>query len=159
MSLPGAYAGLDTFYNTIKSRGINISKEEIKNWLSQQESYIYHFPVKKIFKRLSYLIRHKDDLWQADLCDYSNIKEYNNNYKYILTVIDIFSKYAFAIPIERKNAENIIDAFKTIFKSKRFPKKIHTDEVIIIIINYYFFLYYIKIFRAKSFLTRLFNLF
>jgi hypothetical protein len=135
VSLPGAYAGLDTFYNTIKLRGIKISKEELKNWLSQQESYIYHFPVKKIFKRLSYSIRHKDDLWQADLCDYSNIKEYNNNYKYILTVIDIFSKYAFAIPIERKNAENIIDAFKTIFKGKRFPKKIHTDEVIIIIIN------------------------
>ena len=35
-----------------------------------------------------------DDLWQADLVNLSSISKYNDGYKFLLTVIDVFSKYA-----------------------------------------------------------------
>ena len=53
----------------------------------------------------------------------------NNNYKYILTVIDSFSKYSWCYPLKNKNSNEIINCFKDIFKkSKRKPKMIQSDE-------------------------------
>ena len=46
---------------------------------------------------------------------------------YILTIIDVFSKYAWAIPIKKKTGEEITKAFKNIFKN-RYPKKLQTDK-------------------------------
>ena len=55
------------------------------------------------------------------------LSKYNKNYNYILTVIDIFSKFAWAIPIKKKTGEEILKAFNIIFKYRR-PMKIHTDK-------------------------------
>ena len=53
----------------------------------------------------------------------------NKNYKYILTVIDFFSKYSWCYPLKSKKSEEIINSFKDIFKkSKRKPKFIQSDE-------------------------------
>ena len=53
----------------------------------------------------------------------------NNNYKYILTVIDFFSKFSFCYPLKSKTSNEIINSFKDIFKkSKRKPKMIQSDE-------------------------------
>ena len=53
----------------------------------------------------------------------------NNNYKYILTVIDFFSKYSWCYPLKNKNSNEIIKCFKDIFKkSKRSPNFIQSDE-------------------------------
>ena len=53
----------------------------------------------------------------------------NKNYKYILTVIDFFSKFSFRYPLKNKNSNEIINCFKDIFKkSKRKPAMIQSDE-------------------------------
>ena len=53
----------------------------------------------------------------------------NNNYKYILTVIDFFSKYSWCYLLKHKNSNEIINCFKDIFeKSKRSPNFIQSDE-------------------------------
>ena len=50
------------------------------------------------------------------------------NYKYILTVIDFFSKYSWCYPLKNKNSNEIINSFKDIFKkSKRKPKMIQSQ--------------------------------
>ena len=51
----------------------------------------------------------------------------NKKFNYILTVIDIFSKFAWAIPIKKKTGEEIMRAFSIIFRNRK-PSKIHTDE-------------------------------
>ena len=51
----------------------------------------------------------------------------NKNFNYILTVIDIFSKFAWAIPIKNKTGDSITRAFEIIFKD-RIPTKLHTDK-------------------------------
>ena len=53
----------------------------------------------------------------------------NNNYKYILAVIDFFSKHSWCYPLKNKNYNEIINSFKDIFKkSKRKPNFIKSDE-------------------------------
>ena len=54
-------------------------------------------------------------------------KSQNKNFNYILTVIDIFSKFAWAIPIKNKTGDSITRAFEIIFKD-RIPTKLHTDK-------------------------------
>ena len=56
-------------------------------------------PQKTKFKRQKIIPLHKDETWSADLIDKSSLSKYNINYKFILTVIDIFTKYAWAIPL------------------------------------------------------------
>ena len=53
----------------------------------------------KRFKRNRTTVFYKDKLWEMDLCDMRTLKEYNDGVTFLLTVIDVFSKYAFAKPL------------------------------------------------------------
>ena len=80
------------------------------------------------FKRQRIIPLYKDETWSADLIDKSSLSKYNNNYKFILTVIDIFTKYAWAIPLKNKSGLSIINGFKTILSEGRKPKKLWVDR-------------------------------
>ena len=56
-----------------------------------------------------------------------SLSQYNDNFNYILTVIDVLSKYAWAIPIKRKTGDFVVEAFKKIFKERK-PKLLQTDH-------------------------------
>ena len=63
-----------------------------------------------------------------DLCDTQNLKEFNDGARFILTVIDVFSKYGFARPLLDKKSHTVTDAFVDILeKSNRTPSKIQSD--------------------------------
>jgi len=67
-------------------------------------------------------VRGIDDIWAADLVDMQSFSEYNNGVKYLLTVINIFSKYGWMRSLKRKTEEKVAAAFKSIFKLGRKPK-------------------------------------
>lgn len=122
-------AGYESFYRELRKRNIKIPKKHILNWLRSQDSYTLHTPIKKKFKRNHVFTTGIDHIWQADLCDVSNLSSFNNNFNYLLTCIDVFSKYAWAVPLKNKTALSIIKGFEKIFKSsKRKPDKLQTDE-------------------------------
>ena len=50
------------------------------------------------FRRERIIPLYKDEIWSVDLIDKSSLSKYNNNYKFILTVIDLFAIYEWAIP-------------------------------------------------------------
>ena len=82
-----------------------------------------HFPTRKV------LTMHINDLWQADLADMQNLSKQNGGYKYILTVIDTFSKVGYARPIKTKTAVEVNEAFLNIVgEADAAPKNLHTDE-------------------------------
>ena len=56
----------------------------------------------------------RDNIWGVDLADMQSLGKYNNGIKYILYVIDLFSKYAWVIPIKDKQGTSIVNAFKKI---------------------------------------------
>ena len=87
------------------------------------------------FRRERILPLYKDETWSADLIDKSSLSKYNNNYRFILTVIDIFTKYAWAIPLKNKSGLSITNGFKTILSEgpqsgseHRKPEKLWVDR-------------------------------
>ena len=105
-------------------------KYRIKDYLKQEESYTIHkYIPKKQFKRNKTISYGIDYCWQADLVDMSNLKNYNDDNTFILTVIDVFSRFAYAKIIKNKSAQAVVKAFDEIFKeSKRKPLNLMTDK-------------------------------
>ena len=66
------------------------------------------------FRRERIIPLYKDETWSADLIDKSSLSKYKNNYKFILTVIDIFTKYALAIPLKNKSGLSITNGLKIV---------------------------------------------
>ena len=62
-----------------------------------------------------------------DLFDLQSISKNNDGYKYLLTCIDVLSKYACIVPLKNKTGKSIIDAFETIFAERK-PGKLQTDK-------------------------------
>ena len=56
------------------------------------------------------------------------LSKQNDNTNYILTVIDVFSRYAYALPIKNKTGDHITEAFKSIFKNKHLNYYKHIKE-------------------------------
>ena len=57
-------------------------------------------PIRHNFKRRRVFVHNVDDIWSADLKDIQTVRKQNNGFKYLLTVIDLFSKYAYTIPLK-----------------------------------------------------------
>ena len=108
-------------------RKTGCSAKQISDFLHQQDTYTKHKPLVYKFRRRRIYVSHIDDQWQADLIDMKSFKHYNNKVSYILTVIDIFSKYAWAVPIRKKTGAEITRAFESIFAQRK-PEKIQTDK-------------------------------
>ena len=57
------------------------------------------------------------------------ISKYNKGIRYLLCAIDLFSKYAFVVPLKDKKGASIVNAFQSILNnSKRKPNKIWVDQ-------------------------------
>ena len=92
-------------------------------------SHELHKPKRVNFERRRVISNHIDHIWGIDLITMIKYSKQNSNYRYILTVIDFFSKFSFCYPLKNKNYNEIINSFKDIFKkSKRKPKFIQSDE-------------------------------
>ena len=66
------------------------------------------------FRRERIIPLYIDEAWSADLFDKSSLTKHNNNYKFILTVIDRFIKYAWATPLQNKFGLSITNGFKIV---------------------------------------------
>lgn len=87
-----------------------------------------HTQARKNFKRRRVITKGIDDLWQADLVEMGNYSKANKGYRFMLTVIDTFSKYAWGEALKSKNASDVYRAFETILKAGRIPKNLQTDD-------------------------------
>ena len=73
------------------------ASNEAREFLRAQDAYTLHKPIRRKFPRRKTVSLGIDRIWQLDLADLTNISRYNDNYKFILTGIDFFSRYAFAV--------------------------------------------------------------
>lgn len=87
-----------------------------------------HTPARKTFIRRRVIVHGFDDLWQADLVDMRSYSSANSGNQYILTVIDVLTKYAWAEPLKNKQSKTVAAAFNRIIKNKRKPKNLQTDD-------------------------------
>jgi hypothetical protein len=111
-----------------KEKNQKITRSQVKQWLRSQRTYTLHKPARKRFPRNRVIVGSIDQLWQVDLVDVQSIKKYNSGYNYILTVIDVLSKFAWAIPLKKKDGPSLVTEFKHILKSGRKPLKVQADK-------------------------------
>ena len=68
-----------------------------------------------------------DEIWAAYLIDMQAFSKDNSGIKYLLTVIDIFSKFVLIVPLKRKTGQEVANAFSCILKERR-PSKTWVDR-------------------------------
>ena len=125
---PASFSSVDKLYKACRLENPTVTLQSVKNWLAGERVYSLHKPARRIFKRNKSIVSRVDEQWQADLVDMQPYKDENRGCSYLLTVIDMFSKYAFVVPLKNKSGATLKVAFKDIFASKRVPEKLQTDE-------------------------------
>lgn len=96
--------------------------------MSKREiAYELHKPARKNYTRRHVNVYNKNDLWQADLVEMIHYSKQNKGYKYILCVIDCFTKYAWAIPLKSKTGVEVSKAMSKILTT-RSPKLLQVDN-------------------------------
>ena len=126
---PASFGGVEAVYRAaIEDGKFQLSRNKIRTWLRQQDTYTLHRPVRYRFKRNRVIVGGIDKEWEADLVIMDSLSKENNGYKYILTVTDVLSKYAWVDPLKTKSGENLVKAFEKILKKGRKPEKLHSDK-------------------------------
>ena len=69
-------------------------------------------PIIKFFLKRTVCSRFKDNIWGADLADIQLIGKFNKGFRFFLCVIDVFSKYAWVIPLKDKKGMSIVNAIQ-----------------------------------------------
>ena len=88
-----------------------------------------HKPNIRKFEKGTVYSGFRDNVWGADLADMQLISKFNKRFRFLLCVIDIFSKYAWVVPLKDKKGVSIVNAFQKILdKSGRKPNKIWVDK-------------------------------
>ena len=110
-----------------KIKRTNLSKT-VRLWLHDQKTYSVHKQPRRSFQRRRVIVGGINDQWQADLADMQMLADDNDNYKYILMVIDCFSRHAWARGLKDKSGKSVATAFSDIFKVQEPPSKVQTDK-------------------------------
>ena len=75
-----------------------------------------HKPIIKKFDKRKVYSQFKDNIWGVDLADMQSLSRKNKGIKYLLCAIDLYSKYAFVIPLKDKKGISMVNAFNKIIK-------------------------------------------
>ena len=95
----------------------------------QQLAEELHKPIIRKFEKQKVHLSFIDNFWGADLEDMQLISKFNKGFQFLLCVIDIYSKYAWVIPLKDKNGITITNDFKKVLtESNRKPNKIWIDK-------------------------------
>ena len=103
-----------------------MTQKNIKKFINE----IYLKPPKKYYDTNKTDVYYIDDIWSLDILD---LKDYGSEnirgYRYVLVIIDNFSKFGWTVPLKNKNAQTIKDSFENILiNSKRKPNLIASDR-------------------------------
>ena len=110
--------------NIIRSkRKLGLGVEDHNKILSEE----LHKSKRKNYPRRKIIVNHINEIFAADLVEMQKFAKLNKGYRYLLTCIDIFSKFAWVIPLKDKKGITIKNALEKIF-NKRKPKFLWTDK-------------------------------
>ena len=109
----GSYGGVAALRRVVPT------ERDVERWLSTQDAYTLHKPVRRHFKRRCVVVGGPNQQWQADLVDMSRLKAANDGTTFLLTVIDVFSKRAWCIPLKSKSAASLVARLQTVAKRRQ----------------------------------------
>ena len=122
---PGSFGGVTRF-----ARALKLPAQKVREVLEKDLGYTLYKPRRRRFPTLPVLVFNMDQQWVADLVEVQNISKYNKGMRYLLMVIDAFSKYAWVEPIKTKTGKAVTKAFEKILKCAkgRKPLNLQTDD-------------------------------
>ena len=118
---PASFSSPHTLFRATKQKNPNILFKET------QPVYTKYRRVKVKYPHCKVLSRGLRYQYQTDLVDYSALKRDNHSYTFLLTIIDIFSRFALAIPFKSKKGPHVAAALERAFKVVKPPRKLQTD--------------------------------
>lgn len=119
-----SFSGASTFQKHKK-----LKFQDVADVLSGYLSYTLHRPVRRRFPRNRTVVGGLHHTWQVDISDLSALREYNDQYSYLLIAIDVLSKRLFVEPLKRKTAVAVVEGLKSIFsRSEAKPLFISSDK-------------------------------
>lgn len=124
------FKGVHALFGEISKYYHGITRNDVAAWLARHPTHTLHRVQEEEKSKKPVVVRGPWLYWQADLVDYSRTKTFNFGEAFLLTVVDIFSKFAWVVPLANKQPETMKAAFDGIFKSigGKKPKTIQTDS-------------------------------
>ena len=123
-----AFTSSLALYREAKKRYPSHTFRQVKTWLQSKDSYTLHKPVQYNFPRNRVIVTEIDGQWQADLVDISSLAHFSKGYKFLLTCIDVFSKFSWVVPVKNKTGESLVNGFQSILDLGQSPEKLQTDK-------------------------------
>ena len=117
----GAFGTLEKLKRVAKKTGV-AKPGEVKPWLEQQDAYTLHRPVRKRYPRNPYSVDNIMDVWECDLLNVQALSRHNDGVKYLLSVIDVFSKFLHMVPLRFKSDKDVSAAFQSVLEDPRYLK-------------------------------------
>ncbi|XP_061193922.1 uncharacterized protein LOC133202165 [Saccostrea echinata] len=125
---PGAFRSpLQLWRQVKKENKYKIGLPRIKQWLQNQDVYSINRTVRRRFKRPRVFTGGIKDQYDADLMDVGFHSKENDGIKYLLVVIDVFTRYVWLCALKNKTSSNVLKGLKNCFQNLGFPRKIRTD--------------------------------
>ena len=122
-SNPGSLGGVDRLLKRAKQEGVRgATRPAVEKYLRGEQAYTLHTPARKRYQRNHIYVAGINAQWQADLADMQGIARQNDGIRYLLTVINVFSKFAWVAPVKSKNALAVTTAFRNVFDAAK-PRK------------------------------------
>ena len=100
------------FDKKTKDSGVTLANKSIPK--NEQLTEELHKPIIRKFKRMEVYSAFKNHIWTADLADMQLISKFNKGFRFLLCVIDIYSEYAWIVPLKDKKGVSIFNAFQSI---------------------------------------------
>ena len=110
------YQSIERLHQRAKESGLKVSKKLVKDWLKTQDTYTRYKPIIRKHKYQKTFVRDLGDQIQMDLVDMGKYKSENKGFYWILTAVEILSRYAFTIPVYRKTTESMTEAVRELLK-------------------------------------------
>ena len=103
-------------------------KKTAKNLTWQEElADELHKSIKRNFPKRRVIASRVDEIWCSDLVDMQKLSKWNKGYKYLLMVLDLFSKYGWTVPLRTKTGLEVFQALASIFRENK-PKMLWVDK-------------------------------
>lgn len=127
-SNPGSLGGKKRLKRAIlKDTGVRLSDRQVSEWLAGEDAYTLHRSAPINYKRNRVVVYGVDTQFQADLVDMTVYSKENDDHKFLLTCIDLFSKYALTRVLKNKSGPEVTKAFESILQEGQVPRKLQTD--------------------------------
>ena len=115
--------GYGALYYTISKDYFGISRDRVREELNKLESYQLHKPITHQKVKHNILVKAPLIQWQIDL---TSTTEYNG-YKYIVVIIDLFSKFIYTKALKKKDSKTVLAFIKKVFLIEK-PKVLQSDN-------------------------------